>query len=177
MIALVFAHPYQRRSRAGVSLLDAVAGLPGLSLRRLYELYPDFDIDVAAERAALEGARLLIWMHPLYWYGPPGLLKHWFDTVLGPGWAYGEGGTALRGKDCLWITTTGAPFEDYAPEGRHGHAMSEFQRPIERVARFCGMNWLPPVVLHGAGRLTQAELAAAGQDLRARLLEWTSRHG
>lgn len=177
MIVLLFAHPYERRSRAGASLLEAVADLPELRIRRLYELYPDFDIDVATERSEVEAARLLIWMHPLYWYGPPGLLKHWFDTVLGAGWAYGEDGTALHGKDCLWVTTTGAPFEDYAIDGRHGHAMSEFQRPLERTARFCGMNWLPPLVLHQAGRLSQSELAAAGQGLRTRLLEWTSRHG
>ena len=108
MITVVYAHPYPSRSRACAALLSGVADVDGLEVRSLYELYPDFDIAPLAERAALERARLVVWLHPLYWYTAPALLKHWFDQVLVRGWAYGQGGTALHGKDCLWVTTTGA---------------------------------------------------------------------
>src|SRR6185295_5505982 len=64
MILVVHAHPYPKRSRAIAALLAAVRDLPGLEVRSLYELYPDFDIDHAAERAALEKAKLVIWLHP-----------------------------------------------------------------------------------------------------------------
>ena len=75
----------------GRALVAALEGL-GVEVRSLYDRYPDFDIDAAAEQAALDARRLVVWLHPLYWYGVPALLKHWFDTVLVKGWAYGEGG-------------------------------------------------------------------------------------
>jgi glutathione-regulated potassium-efflux system ancillary protein KefF len=73
----------------------------------LYDLYPDFDIDVDAEQAALKHADLVVWMHPIYWYSVPAMLKHWFDVVLLRGWAYGEGGgtagqTLPLGDDDWW---------------------------------------------------------------------------
>src|SRR5262245_51490007 len=107
MALLVYAHPYPLRSRANRALLAALEGLPQLEVRSLYDLYPDFGIDIGTEQRALLRAELVIWQHPMYWYSVPGLLKHWFDKVLARGWAYGEGGTALRGKTCLWVTTTG----------------------------------------------------------------------
>ena len=79
---------------------------PGrLEVRDLYALYPDYLIDVAAEQAALAAARLVVWQHPIHWYGMPPLMKLWLDEVLAFGWAYGPGGTALRGKD-LWLVAT-----------------------------------------------------------------------
>ena len=95
MICVIHAHPYLSRSRTNRALADALRGSPDLDFRALYDLYPDFDIDVAAEQRALEQARLVVWMHPVFWYSVPALLKHWIDKVLAYGWAYGEGGTAL----------------------------------------------------------------------------------
>src|SRR5689334_9564695 len=60
-ILLVYAHPYPQRSRAGRALVDAVKGLPYVSLRVLYTAYPDFAIDVEREQAALVGADLVVW--------------------------------------------------------------------------------------------------------------------
>jgi glutathione-regulated potassium-efflux system ancillary protein KefF len=82
MVLVVHAHPYPARSVAGAELLAALRGLPDLEVRSLYQLYPDFDIDAEAERRALERARLVVLLHPLYWYSVPALLKQWFDVVL-----------------------------------------------------------------------------------------------
>lgn len=160
MIALIYAHPYPRRSRANRVLLDATRALHGVTVRSLYDTYPDFNIDVAAERALLAGSRLIIWQHPIMWYSVPALLKLWFDTVLGHGWAFGDGGTALSGKSCLWVTTTGALSEGYAPQGMHRHAFDDFVPVIEMTARFCGMRWLDPIVVHGAHKIDDAQLQA-----------------
>jgi glutathione-regulated potassium-efflux system ancillary protein KefF len=169
MLLLIFAHPYPARSRANQALLQAVRGLPGLELRSLYELYPDFDIDVPAEQSALARARTVIWQHPLYWYAPPGLLKHWFDKVLLRGWAYGEGGDALVGKRCLWVTTTGGEPSAYGPDGMHRLPFAELVAPVEQTARFCKMVWQEPFVVHGAHRVSDEQLAAFGSKYRARL--------
>ena len=169
MISVVYAHPYPSRSRANAALLAAIRDVPQVEVRSLYDLYPDFDIDADAERKALEGARLVAFLHPVYWYAAPALLKHWFDTVLVRGWAYGEGGTALRGKDCLWIPTTGGDDAAFSASGRHGHPFATFTPVMEQTARFCGMNWLEPFVLHGAHLIGDDELRDAAGALAQRL--------
>lgn len=152
-------------------LLDAVRDVPGLSVRSLYDLYPDFSIDVARERAALVPARLVIWQHPMYWYGVPALLKLWFETVLTEGWAFGPQ-RALEGKDCLWVTTTGGGPEAFTPAGKHAHPFEAFVAPIEQTARFCGMNFLAPLVVHGSHRLPSQELQRHAAEFRARVARY-----
>jgi glutathione-regulated potassium-efflux system ancillary protein KefF len=169
VIVVVYAHPYPSRSRANAALLGAIADLPRVHVRSLYELYPDFDIDAQAERSALEAARLVVFMHPVYWYTTPGLLKHWFDQVLVRGWAYGDGATGLRGKDCLWVATTGGDEAAYSPGGRHAHEFEAFVPVVEQTARYCGMRWLEPFIVHGAHVVSDAELARTAQRLRERL--------
>jgi glutathione-regulated potassium-efflux system ancillary protein KefF len=172
MIALLFAHPHRSRSIAQRALLDAVRDLPLVAVRSLYDLYPDFSIDVAAERAALASARLVIWQHPLYWYSVPALFAHWYEVVLERGWAYGAGGTALRGKDCLWVTSTGASSDAYSTGGKHAHPFDAFEPHVRQVARFCGMNWLPPLVVHGSHVIGADALARHAAAYRARLLAY-----
>ena len=113
-VVIIYAHPYPDRSRAGRALISAVRELPRVSVRSLYDLYPDFAIDVAEEQEALRRADVIVLQHPLYWYSVPGLLKHWFDKVLARGFAYGQGGRELVGKRCLWVTTTGGEPDAYA---------------------------------------------------------------
>jgi glutathione-regulated potassium-efflux system ancillary protein KefF len=169
VIALIAAHPYPKRSRAHRALMEAIRDKEGLEVRSLYDRYPDFDIDVAAEQTALSAASLVVWMHPLYWYGTPALLKHWFDRVLINGWAHGKGGTALQGKDCLWVVTTGGDEHAYTAEGRHHRPFADFIPAIEQTARYCGLNWREPFVVHGANGLTDLQLREAGAHLRERL--------
>ncbi len=169
MLTLIFAHPYPDRSRANRALLEAVQDMPGLAVRSLYDLYPAFDIDIEAEQTALSAAHTIVWQHPMYWYSVPGLLKHWFDKVLARGWAYGEGGTALQGKRCLWVTTTGGDDQAFHPGGMHAHPLAAFVPPIEQTARFCGMAWLEPLVVRGAHKVSRSELNAQGAVYRRRL--------
>ncbi|WP_274873163.1 glutathione-regulated potassium-efflux system oxidoreductase KefF, partial [Serratia marcescens] len=107
MILIIYAHPYPRHSHANHRLLQAVKDLPEVEVRSLYELYPDFNIDINAEQRAVERADLVVLQHPMQWYSFPPLLKLWIDKVLEHGWAYGHDGNALVGKDCLWAVTSG----------------------------------------------------------------------
>ncbi|MBL8525685.1 MAG: glutathione-regulated potassium-efflux system oxidoreductase KefF [Betaproteobacteria bacterium] len=170
MILVIYAHPYPKHSRAGRALLAAVDGLPGVEVRSLYDLYPDFDIDTASEQAALLRAETIVWLHPIYWYSPPSLLKHWFENVLARGWAYSEGGDALKGKRCLWVPTTGGDEAAYTPNGIHEQPFENFIAPIEQTARFCGMQWLPPIIVHGAHVVSDEQLQAKAEEFRARLI-------
>jgi glutathione-regulated potassium-efflux system ancillary protein KefF len=176
-LALIFAHPYPTRSRANRALLSAAEGLDGVDIHSLYDLYPDFDIDVETEQALLSRARVLVWQHPMYWYSAPGLLKHWFDRVLVRGFAYGEGGTALRDKRCLWVTTTGGEASAFSPTGMHGHPFEAFMPVMQQTARFCGMHWEEPLVIHGAHRTSEKQLAEVVSGYRARLQALLSQAG
>lgn len=171
MVLVVFAHPYPDRSSANRALLGGLDGLNGVELRSLYDLYPEFGIDASAERAALERASVVVWQHPIYWYSAPALLKLWFEKVLTPGWAWGPGGDALRGKRCLWVVTTGGDEDDYQPSGLHGHAFAAFVPAVRQTARYCGMEWLEPIVVHEARQLDARSLDAWAALYRARLIE------
>lgn len=54
---VIYAHPYPDRSRANRILIDAVRTLDDVTVRPLYDLYPDFAIDEVRERELLTAAR------------------------------------------------------------------------------------------------------------------------
>jgi glutathione-regulated potassium-efflux system ancillary protein KefF len=177
MICLVYAHPYPDRSRANSRLLAAATQLPQLRVRALYDLYPDFAIDVETEQAELSAAALIVFQHPLYWYSVPGLLKHYFDKVLARGWAYGQGGDALAGKRCLWALTMGGEKSSYTAGQAHARALEDFLPPMEQTARFCQMHWEAPFFLFGAHHLNDAQLQEHATAYRAQLSRLSGQHG
>ncbi len=111
----------------------------------------------------------MIWQNPLYWYGVPALLKLWFEDVLVRGWAYGEGGNALAGQG-LPLGDDDRSLPDAYPRRRQARTPFEaFVPAVAQTARFCGMNWLSPIVVHGAHRLTSSALEATRSAYRRRL--------
>lgn len=171
-ILLLAAHPDLGHSHISQALLQAARASGRVVVRDLYALYPDYGIDVAAEQRALAAARLVIWLHPLHWYGMPALLKLWVDEVLSFGWAYGPGGTALAGKDLWLLSSTGSAAAAYTREGHNGHALDDFLLPQAQTARLCGMRWLAPLVLHGAHRVDEVELQQHVRQFLQRLQSW-----
>jgi len=169
MTLVVLAHPYPDRSRANRALIHALDGLADVDVRSLYDLYPDFAIDAAAEREALAAVSVVVWQQPCFWYNGPALLKLWFEKVLTPGWAWGHGGDALRGKRCLWVVTTGGDAFDYSSDGIHRYPLETFAQSVRQTAEFCGMMWLEPLVVQEARQLDADALAAWGLRYRARL--------
>jgi len=166
------AHPDLVQSHANRALLQAAAGVSGTEVRDLYALYPDYLIDTAAEQAALAEARLVVWLHPIHWYGPTPLMKLWIDEVLSFGWAYGPGGRALAGKDLWLVASTGSPASAYRPDGHHRYFFDAFLPPYEQTAALCGLRFVPPMVLHGAHRASDAELAEHAAMFRDRLASY-----
>ena len=60
MILIIYAHPYPQHSHANKRMLEQARTLEGVEVRSLYELYPDFNIDIAAEQEALSRADLIV---------------------------------------------------------------------------------------------------------------------
>ncbi len=168
-IYLLAAHPNWRESRVNRRLLDSAASVAGVETNDLYQCYPDYFIDVAAEQARLKAAQLLVLLHPIYWYSMPALQKLWLDDVLSYGWAYGVGGDALRGKDLWLVASTGGPSESYHPQGYNRYFFDAFLPPYEQTAALCGMRFLPPLLLHGAHSASEIEVAQHVETFRQRL--------
>ncbi|MDR7336111.1 NAD(P)H-dependent oxidoreductase [Roseateles asaccharophilus] len=174
-ILVLAAHPDLARSNATRSVISALRASPiaeRVELRDLYRLYPDFHVHVDAEQRALEAAKLVVMLHPIYWYSMPALQKLWLDEVPRLGWAYGPGGTALHGKDFWLVASTGGGAEAYSPGGHNHHAIDQFLLPYRQSALTCGMNWLPPQILHAAHRATDAQLQAHAELFVKRLTHY-----
>ncbi|WP_168074439.1 NAD(P)H-dependent oxidoreductase [Caulobacter sp. SSI4214] len=168
-VLLVLAHPALERSRANRALAKAAKGLSGVTFKDLYEVYPDFVVDIEAEQAALLAHDVVALQFPLYWYSTPSLMKEWLDLVWLHGFAYGEGGEALKGKRLFVACTTGASAKAYHAHGYNRFSMDEFLRPLEQTAHLCGMGWETPFVVHGASVKDDDALKAEAERYKARL--------
>ena len=149
-ILVLFAHPSIDRSEVNSVLLDITRQHPGVTLVDLYAEYPSFHLDIDREQARLLQHDIVVFMHPLYWFSTPALLKEWQDLVLEYGFAYGQGGTALHGKVFFHALTAGGPEHSYQVDGYHQATLEELLRPLEHTMSMCGFHYLPPFVLFGA---------------------------
>ena len=149
-ILVLLAHPSQERSEANRPLAQAAAGLDAVTLVDLYAEYPTFEIDVDREQARLRVHDVICFLHPLYWYSTPAILKEWQDLVLEYGFAYGSGGNALHGKLFFAALTAGGAEAAYCAQGSNHFSIRELLRPLEQTAMLCGMTYLPPFALFGA---------------------------
>jgi glutathione-regulated potassium-efflux system ancillary protein KefF len=176
-ILVLYAHPAPRRSRLNRALADAARALPGVSLRDLYETNPDFYIDAPRERNLVEACELLVFLHPVRWYGMPSLLKEWVDTVFEPGWAYASNRGALVDKGFWLVASTGSGEEAYQPGGLHGRPFADFLAPFEQSAALCGMRWQAPLIMHGASDADDARLSSHVTAFRDGLQAWLGAPG
>lgn len=163
-ILILFAHPAFQKSRINSRLTDGISEIEGVTFRDLYQVYPDFDIDVPAEQTLLESHDVLIFQHPMFWYSTPAILKEWQDLVLEHGWAYGSKGNALKGKWFFSAITTGGGQQAYCREGLNHYTINELLAPIERTVKLCKMNYLPPFVVHGTHAITPAQVETHQQN-------------
>jgi glutathione-regulated potassium-efflux system ancillary protein KefG len=161
---VLFAHPAFERSRVHRRLAAAARAQADVTFHDLYDRYPDFDIDVRREQQLLLAHDVIVLEHPFYWYSTPPLVKQWIDLVLEHGWAYGEGGTALRGKRMLSAISAGGREESYRADGSNRFTVNELLAPIAQTSRLCGIEYLPPFVLYGTHGYGDAEIARAAES-------------
>ena len=170
-ILVLFAHPSLERSEVNRPLAEAASRVAGVSLVDLYGAYPDFQIDVDREQARLLEHEVVVFLHPLYWYSTPAILKEWQDLVLEHGFAYGSTGTALHGKIFFNALTAGGAEPAYCAAGYNHFTIRELLRPLEQTALLCGMLYLPPFALFGARTAVEEGRVAAHVADWVRVLE------
>lgn len=135
--------------------------------------------DITAEQDKMAWADALVFQFPLWWFGPPAILKGWFDRVLVQGFAfgvkgpdgrarrYGDGG--LVGKRAMIITSVGARASSFGPRGIHGQADEVLFPLLHGTFWYTGMSPLPPFIVYGADRTTEADRDRHAAALRDRL--------
>jgi glutathione-regulated potassium-efflux system ancillary protein KefG len=138
-------HPNIDQSRGNKALVEAAGKLPNVTVRNLYQEYPDFQIDSKTEQEFLLAHDVIVFQHPLFWLSSPALLKQWQDTVLEKGFAFPPGqGDKLAGKIWQTVLTTGGPEEGYTKEGPFQADFEDILLPFKLTANYCSMQWQKP---------------------------------
>ena len=96
-ILVVSGHPRLNQSLANKTILETLKEKGAdFTLLRLDE--EGFAPQVEKDQALLKDADIIVFQFPIFWYSYPSLMKHWVEEVFAHGFAYGTGGTALKGK-------------------------------------------------------------------------------
>jgi glutathione-regulated potassium-efflux system ancillary protein KefG len=173
-ILVIFAHPRLESSRLNQRLVKLLEKIEGVTVRDLYELYPDYQIDVQAEQVQLLQHDMIIWHHPFYWYSAPPMIKMWIDEVLEHNWAYGPRGKMLTGKYAMNLLTAGGSDKAYKEKGSNQYTIRDFLKPFQQTARLCNMNYLPPFAILGAYRQNEETLKQNEAELEKWIIKLQS---
>jgi len=108
--------------------------------------------DVMTEIGNLRRAGLIILQFPLWWHGPPAILKGWMDRVFVNGGLYSSemryDKGYFKGRRALVSVTTGAPCEAFGP-GSRGGDFDTMLWPLHYSLHYMGFSILPPFISHG----------------------------
>ncbi|MGP9538317.1 NAD(P)H-dependent oxidoreductase [Brachybacterium sp. AOP43-C2-M15] len=125
--------------------------------------------DVRAEQEKLAKAELLVLQFPLWWYGPPAILKGWLDRVLTDSFAYdseldpelgmprryGDGG--LTRRRALIVVTAGDDERTIGPRGVSGDLDSLLFPLTHGALWYVGIDVLDLHVVHDADGLDEVD--------------------
>lgn len=152
-------HPHSNSSRVNKALVKALPN--DITVRNMYELYPDFNIDVETEQKWMEESDRIVWQTPMYWYSTAPLLKKYEDDVLEHGWAYGSSGNALQGKELIIAISPGA--DNYGRGNFAQYSVHELLRPLQATSRLIGTKFIKPFITKRASTISDEDLQKQAQ--------------
>lgn len=175
-VLVISGHPNLAQSTANSLIIKELENrLDTAAIRRLDTLYPDYQIDVAAEQQALSDADVIVWQFPFYWYSVPALMKKWIDDVHTHGFAYGSNGDKLHGKPLIVSFTTGGSAQDYSAGGHEGMELSAFFPQFSQTAHLCGMDFHAPIYSQSMHYIAGVSGADELSKVRANALDHAAR--
>lgn len=129
--------------------------------------------DARAEAAKIEAADIVILHFPIWWFGPPAILKGWCDRALLHGRLHDvdhrfDSGPC-RGKLALCCVSTGASAAEVGPRGKEGR-LDLLLWPLAYTLRYCGFDILSPESAHGVHGYWEGAEKQALDGRLARLL-------
>lgn len=173
MALMILAHPYFDVSVANKTIIQELQKQDlDLEIRDIHQLYPNYQIDVAAEQEALLRHDTIILQFPMFWFSMPAILKQWFDSVFTYQFAYGSKGDKLKNKKLLPSLTVGQ-IEGNFYDGEH-FLIDDFLRSIQKSAEYSQMEYLKPTFLFGVSPVegnTKEEVQAKAKKQSQRLAE------
>ncbi len=106
-----------------------------------------FAPDITRAIEDIRWAELVIVQCPMWWFGPPAIVKGWMDRVFVPGFTYGRGkwfeSGGLAGKRALLSMTADGTNSSYAWRGRYGD-LENLLWPVLLSLRFVGFDVMKP---------------------------------
>ena len=130
-----------------------------------------FSPDIQSEMEKIKKADLIIIHFPLWWSGPPTILKGWFERVFAMGFAwdaknrYDKG--LLKGKKILITVSAGDPESYYSKDGMHRATVEQHLYGLTHsTLAFCGLDVIKPFVIHNVTAASQEELDAKIESYR-----------
>lgn len=133
--------------------------------------------EIENEIEKIKRADRIIFHFPMWWFGPPAMLKGWFDRALAHGALHNvderfDNGMC-RGKKVLFCVTTGSSETESAAGGKEGDARMLLWSSAYTL-RYCGFDICEPVFVHGVHGYHRDERLAA---LEARLKDVLGKQG
>ncbi|MEM9320378.1 MAG: NAD(P)H-dependent oxidoreductase [Pseudomonadota bacterium] len=161
-VLIVLAHPDADSLAArwaGESAKAARGAAHDVLRSDLYAM--DFDpverMQGAAPDAEVEKMRRADWVlfhFPLWWFGPPAILKGWIDRVLFSDAYFASEGSfesgPLAGKRAVFCVSTAASALHCGPSGQFGDARMQLW-PLAHALRYAGVSVLEPYIIPGIG--------------------------
>ncbi|HET6504758.1 MAG TPA: NAD(P)H-dependent oxidoreductase [Amycolatopsis sp.] len=164
--------------RADFGLDPAARLLVGPDSEQAY-LCGELSDDIRAEQEKIKWADTVVLQFPLWWAGPPAILKGWFDRVFVKGFAFGVSGDdgrtlrygegKLAGRRAMAVVSVGAREASLGPRGVNGD-IGELLFPLHHgTLWYAGISAVPPLVVYGADRATGTEYVEYSTELTTRL--------
>ena len=185
-VLILYAHPNPRSfNQAILETVDATLRERGHATR-VHDLYQmqfravldgedllrnwrgDLAPDTRQEQDAVQWAQGLVFIYPIWWFGPPAILKGWIDRVFTRKFAFDFGSSGMKGllthDRALVLNTLGGDEATYQQE--HWHEL--LVRPIvEGVLGACGVRNVVHQAFYQVPSVSHAERQAMLEEVRA----------
>ncbi|HOW77517.1 MAG TPA: NAD(P)H-dependent oxidoreductase [Candidatus Competibacteraceae bacterium] len=185
-VLIIYAHPNPRSfNQAILETVDATLRERGHATR-IHDLYQmqfravldgedllrnwrdDWTPDTRREQDAVQWAQGLVLIYPIWWFGPPAILKGWIDRVFTRKFAFDFGPDGMKGllthERALILNTLGGDEATYQQE-RWDELLA---RPIaEGVLGACGVRNVVHRAFYQVPSVTHAERQAMLEEVRA----------
>ena len=185
-VLIIYAHPNPRSfNQAILETVDATLRKRSHATR-IHDLYQmqfravldgedllrnwrdDWTPDTRREQDAVQWAQGLVLIYPIWWFGPPAILKGWIDRVFTRKFAFDFGPDGMKGllthERALILNTLGGDEATYQQE-RWDELLA---RPIaEGVLGACGVRNVVHRAFYQVPSVTHAERQAMLEEVRA----------
>jgi NAD(P)H dehydrogenase (quinone) len=111
-------------------------------------------VDIVDQMQKVQAADLIMLHFPLWWGGPPAIMKGWMDRVLAMGFAWdGEHSFAtglLKGKQVFVGVSVGDPQSFYSIDGQYKSTVEQtLFWLLHGTFSYCGFDVHKPFIAHG----------------------------